>query len=210
MKAIQEKDDSNKALLWLALVSIFAVLIGIGVKIFIGSDIAITPNQVSSQAESVEVFDETVHANSTDNEIQDQKENVALEVRSEIVAISSDQKEVKAPEKVVVKKEVKPADVIPENQTIARLISANAEARKKRVAVLINEERRSVADQKTLLIIKQLELDSTPQGEKRVQLFKAQEQRKLELAVTESSLRRKQALLDKLNHKVVEYSQSQF
>jgi hypothetical protein len=218
MKSSPEKIHPNKTLLWLLLFSFAGLVIVVSVQTLVGSDNDdLNRIQTLNQPEVTEVLDSAVNPKNGDKTVSDQEDQAGSENRlatesaatdkniTELAVDPADSIKNEKPES----KAVTAADKIPDYQTIAQLISANTEGRKRRVEAFIEDKKRSVAVQKTLINDKQMELDKTSAGEKRDNLLKAQEQRQLELAATEKSLQGRQALLNRLNHKAVEYSQSQ-
>jgi hypothetical protein len=222
MKSSREKIHPNKTVLWLLLFSFMGLVIVVSVQTLVGSDNDdLNRIQTLSQPEVVEmteVLDSAVNPKNGDKTVSDQEDQAGSENRlatesaatdkniTELAVDPADSIKNEKPES----KAVTAADKIPDNQTIAQLISANTEGRKRRVEAFIEDKKRSVVAQKNLINDKQMELDKTSPGEKRDNLLKAQEQRQLELAATEKSIQGREALLNRLNHKAVEYSQSQF
>jgi hypothetical protein len=221
MKSSPEKIHPNKTVLWLLLFSFMGLVIVVSVQTLVGSDNDdLNRIQTLSQPEVVEmteVLDSTVNPKNADKTVSDQenpegsKNRLATESAAtdknftELAVDSADSIKNEKP----ASKAVTAADKIPDYQTIAQLISANTEGRKRRVEAFIEDKKRSVVAQKNLINDKQMELDKKSAGEQRDSLLKAQEQRKLELAATEKSIQGREALLKRLNHKAVEYSQSQ-
>jgi hypothetical protein len=216
MKSLREKIHPNKTVLWILLFSFVVLVIVVSMQTLLGSgNDDLNHIQTLGQPEVVEmpeVLDSTVNPKNGDKTVSDQEDQAGSENRlatesaatnkniTELAVDPADSIKNKKPES----KAVTAADKIPDYQTIAQLISANTEGRKRRVEAFIEDKKRSVAVQKTLINDKQMELDKTSAGEKRDNLLKAQDYRQLELAATQKSLQVREALLSRLNQKAVE------
>jgi hypothetical protein len=216
MKSLREKIHPNKTVLWILLFSFVVLVIVVSMQTLLGSgNDDLNHIQTLGQPEVVEmpeVLDSTVNPKNGDKTVSDQEDQAGSENRlatesaatnkniTELAVDPADSIKNKKPES----KAVTAADKIPDYQTIAQLISANTEGRKRRVEAFIEDKKRSVAVQKNLINDKQMELDKTSAGEKRDNLLKAQDYRQLELAATQKSLQVREALLSRLNQKAVE------
>jgi hypothetical protein len=225
MKSSPEKIHPNKTVLWLLLFSFMGLVIVVSVQTLVGSgndDLnhiqTLGQPDVVDVPEVTEVLDSTVNQKNGDKTVSDQENQAGSENKlgkkkdatdknmTELAVDPVDRTKNEKP----ARKTVTTADRIPDYQTIAQLISANTEGRKRRVEAFIEDKKRSAAAQKTLINHKYMELDQTSAGEKRDNLLKAQEQRQLELVATQKLLQSREALLNRLNHKAVEYSHTQF